>query len=119
MTLTPGEFKAINELRDLDHNIIIRPADKGSAVVVQDSETYIQEANRQLNNPMFYLHVKEDLTQNHKDEVLHYIDQMYVKGELDIYVVNYLHEQESKTARFYLLPQIHKGLTPPPGRSIC
>ena len=84
-------------------------------MVVQDRETYIVEALRQLNNPMFYLKVDEDLTPKHKDEVLNYIDRMYEEGELDITVVNYLHEQETKTARFYLLPkiQIHKGILPP------
>jgi hypothetical protein len=54
--LTPGEFKAIKELQNLVHKIIIKPADKGSAVVVLDRETYIQEAHRQLNNPKFYKH---------------------------------------------------------------
>ena len=64
--LTPGEFKAIKEIQDLTHQIIIRPADKGSAVVVQDRETYIAESLRQLNNPMFYLKVDEDLTPKNK-----------------------------------------------------
>ena len=116
--LTPGEFKAISELQDLANKIIIRPADKGSAVVVQDRETYLAEAMRQLNNPMFYQKVDEDLTPKHRAEVLNHIDKMYDKGELDISVVNYLRDQETKTARFYLLPKIHKGQTPPPGRPI-
>ena len=35
---------------------------------------------------------------------------MFDDGELDISVVlNYLHEQENITARFYLPPKIHKG----------
>ena len=108
--LTPGEFKAINELQQLNDKIIIRPADKGSAVVVQNRQTYIAEAYRQLKNPMFYKQVEEDLTLKHKGEVLAYIDKMYEDGELDVSVVNYLHEQETKTARFYLLPKIHKGI---------
>jgi hypothetical protein len=116
--LTPGEFKAISELQNLADKIIIRPADKGSAVVVQDRETYIAEANRQLTNPMFYMKVEEDLTPKHRGEVLAYIDKMFEEGDLDVSVVNYLHEQENKTARFYLLPKIHKGISPPPGRPI-
>jgi hypothetical protein len=116
--LTPGEFKAIQELKDLDEQIIIKPADKGSAVVVLDRQTYIQEALRQLNNPMYYQKMEEDLTPKHRGEVLAQIDKMYDEGELDISVVNYLHDQETKTARFYLLPKIHKGINPPPGRPI-
>ena len=60
--LMPGEFKAIKELQDLRDKIVIKPADKVSAVVVQDRETYIPEAHRQLSNPMFYLKVEDDLT---------------------------------------------------------
>ena len=61
-------------------------------MVVLDRETYIQEVNRQLNNPMFSLKVEEDLTPKHRGGVLHLIDKMLEDGELDISVVNYLHE---------------------------
>jgi hypothetical protein len=68
--LTPGEFKAITELRSLDSKIIIKPADKGSAVVIMDRETYLHEAHRQLSNPMFYQKVEQDLSHKHRGEVL-------------------------------------------------
>jgi hypothetical protein len=116
--LTPGEFKAIKQLLDLDNQIIIRSADKGSAVIVMDRQSYIDEAYRQLDNPMYYAKLEEDLTPKHRGEVLTLIDKMFDEGELDISVVNYLHEQETKTSRFYLLPKIHKGITPPPGKPI-
>jgi hypothetical protein len=35
-------------------DIIIKPADKGSAVVVMDKMTYLQEAERQLSDCRFY-----------------------------------------------------------------
>jgi hypothetical protein len=41
-------------LRKERNDIIIKPADKGSAVVVMDKTTYIQEAERQLSNCRFY-----------------------------------------------------------------
>jgi hypothetical protein len=43
---------------------------------------------------------------------------MFSDGELDFTVVNYLHDKECKTANFYMLPKIHKGVNPPPGRPI-
>ena len=67
--LTPGEFLAIKELQNLNHKIIVKAADKGSAVVVQDRETYLAEAKRQLSNPAFYLQVEEDLTEKHRIEI--------------------------------------------------
>jgi hypothetical protein len=44
---------------------------------------------------------------------------MLDKGEIDISVYNYLINREPRTANLYLLPKIHKGITPPPGRPIC
>ena len=46
--LTPEEVEALRQLRQ-DAHLIIKPADKGSAVVVMDREHYIQEAERQLD----------------------------------------------------------------------
>jgi hypothetical protein len=43
-------------------DIIIKPADKGSAVVVMDKTTYIQEAERQLSDCRFYEKLDSDPT---------------------------------------------------------
>jgi hypothetical protein len=115
--LTPGEFQALRELKTMNH-IVLKKADKGSAVVVMDKDIYIAEAHRQLQNPNFYKKVENDLTEKHRSEVQTYIDKMYTDGELDISVVNYLYDHECRTAQLYLLPKIHKGINPPPGRPI-
>jgi hypothetical protein len=44
--LTPAEKGAIQELKERD-DIVIKPVDKGSAVVVMDKVDYVEEANRQ------------------------------------------------------------------------
>ena len=43
--LTQAERSALRDIQERD-DIIIKPADKGSAVVVMDKTTYIQEAER-------------------------------------------------------------------------
>jgi len=43
-------------------HIIIKPADKGSAVVVMNREDYIAEGVRQLSDQNFYKEVEKDLT---------------------------------------------------------
>ena len=116
--MTPGESKAIKELKNLDTKIVIKKSDKGTNVVIMNRNDYIKEGNRQLDNTSFYRKMDHDLTDQHRREVNQYIDTMYDNGELDISVVNYLHEKECKTANFYMLPKIHKGITPPPGRPI-
>jgi hypothetical protein len=51
--LTKAEREALAALRDRS-DIIIKPADKGSATVVMDTQAYLQEAYRQLNNDRYY-----------------------------------------------------------------
>jgi hypothetical protein len=51
--LTPAEKGAIQELKERD-DIVIKPADKGSAVVLMDKVDYLEEANRQLTDERFY-----------------------------------------------------------------
>ena len=45
--LTPAEKGALQELKERD-DIVIKSADKGSAVVVMDKVDYLVKANRQL-----------------------------------------------------------------------
>ena len=51
--LTPAEKGALQELKERD-DIVIKSADKGSAVVVMDKVDYLEEANRQLTDERFY-----------------------------------------------------------------
>ena len=51
--ISPAQIRTIRELKN-NKNIIIRPADKGSSVVVMRTEAYRTEALRQLNNDNYY-----------------------------------------------------------------
>lgn len=57
--LTPNERKALKNLRHRD-DIVIKPADKGAAVVILSLEDYLKEAKRQLDNPSHYLQLISD-----------------------------------------------------------
>ncbi|XP_069134262.1 uncharacterized protein [Argopecten irradians] len=54
-------------LHSLQHNaeIVIKPADKGAAVVIMNRRDYISEANRQLSNAQFYQKLDRDPTEEH------------------------------------------------------
>ena len=116
--LTHGERLAIQQLKN-NNNIVILPADKGSAVVVQNLTDYLKEGKKQLSNEAFYQEMDSDLTANHNREITSFLGQMLDNGEIDITVFLYLVNKEPRTANMYLLPKIHKGVTPPPGRPIC
>ena len=61
-------------------DIVIKPADKGSAVVVLSKEDYIKEANRQLNESVYYRKLSADPTSQYPTEVKQCVDSMFKVG---------------------------------------
>ena len=51
--LTKAERKGLQELK-LNNDIIIRKADKGSAVVIMNTKDYLREGYRRLQDTNFY-----------------------------------------------------------------
>lgn len=58
--LTGEKTTALKELRE-NIQIIIKPADKGSAVVILDRDQYLQEGYRQLNDATYYSKLKKPI----------------------------------------------------------
>ena len=65
-----------------NENIIIKPADKGSAIVILDKQSYINEGQGQLHNTQFY----EETESNHTGEVISrvnlHVHNMLQRGEI-------------------------------------
>ena len=74
-----------NALRNLPQrkDIVIKPADKGSAVVVLSKEDYIKEANRQLNNLSYYIKLDTDPTPRYASEIRSFINSMFTRGQIN------------------------------------
>ena len=115
--ITAEEHQALQNLRK-DTNIVIKPADKGGAVVVWDRQNYIKEGLRQLSDPTFYIQTETDLTSTHFREVVTALDDMKSMKEIDSSCYDFLTQTPIRTAQFYMLPKIHKDLSNPPGRPI-
>ena len=115
--LTPNERKALKELCN-NKDIIIKPADKGSAVVIMQREDYLREGYRQLSDPKFYRKLDHEPTADFHQEIKVFLEDMYQNTEIDISVQEYLLEDTHRTSQLYLLPKIHKNVLPPPGRPI-
>ena len=113
--LSPSERESLKKLRN-DDRIVIKPADKGSSVVVLDSEDYIAEAQRQLSDERFYRKLDHDPTKEHEEAVCKTLYKMHDGGFIDDKTLEYLLPDHSKPGRFYLLPKIHKEGNP--GRPI-
>ena len=108
----------MRELKGLSDTIIIKPADKGSAVVLQDVTDYIQEGQRQLSDRQFYHKVDHDLSSDHMHAIEDIVEVMRAKKDICKKVRDYLLHFPMRTSRFYMLPKIHKDKFPPPGRPI-
>ena len=59
--MTEGERRGLRDL-ERDSSIVIKPAAKGSAVVIQDRLYYLREGYKHLSDPVFYKAIDEDLT---------------------------------------------------------
>ena len=115
--LTQEEYKSIKSLKN-NPDIIIKPADKGSAVVILNKDNYIAEGERQLRDQQFYEETSTDLT----GEVLHrvnlFVNNMLQRGQITEKTSSYLTTDIDRTQQLYLLPKIHKDMNNPPGRPI-
>ena len=83
---------ALYFLRD-DPSIIIKEADKESAVVVWDREDYLREANNQLSDKDVYRKVKGDVEDHLMNVIKSVLRKIKNRGEisdetLDYFLVN-------------------------------
>ena len=115
--LSSAEYKSINSLFKND-NIVIKPADKGSGIVILNKDDYIKEGERQLADTTFYKSIDSDLTQTHLGQIKEVVDKMLADEEITEKTHRYLITNCDRTPEFYLLPKIHKSLVNPPGRPI-
>ena len=113
--LKPSERSALHSLKKKE-DIIIKPADKGSAVVVMDREHYISEAERQLNDSTYYKALDHDPTHEFAKKVADAVSEMLNGDHISEKNAIYLTVDQPKAGRFYLLPKIHKAENP--GRPI-
>ena len=114
--LTREERTALNDLRD-DYSIVIKEADKGSAVVVWDREDYIKEASSQLQDNNVYEETSFE-AEVLSDKILQILNEMKIKEEITDKNIEYFMINNPRLARFYLLPKIHKRLSNVPGRPV-
>ena len=113
--ITKEERNALYTLRD-DPTIIIKGAEKGSAVVVWDGEDYLKEASKQLENKDVYEEVQND------PSILINTIMCALKKirilDLSNDTLDYLLVKDPKLARFYISHNSHKRLHNVPNRPV-
>ena len=113
--LTNCQLKSIQDLAK-DPDIVIKKADKGNAIVIMDTKDYLYEGFRQLSDTNFYQAVEYDLTPVHETKVNRLVQSLFNNKLITKRGKRHLWAEHCTTARFYLLPKIHKKSIP--GRPI-
>ena len=109
--LSIQEQKAMKDLQDRS-DIIIKKADKGGAVVIWNTEDYIKEADRQLNDTTSYKKLDTNPTEDNVKKIKSTIDQLKKQELISEKVSDSLIPENVKTPRFYMFPKIHKPNNP-------
>ena len=108
--INSDEERALKSLRH-NLNIVIKPADKGCAIVVWRKDLFIAEAERQLSEETTYERQEHDITKEHQEIVRDTITDLVNSEELPQSAMNLINPNP-RTSKFYLLPKIHKPNTP-------
>ena len=115
--LTREERVSLENLKN-DKNIVIKGADKGSAVIVWDREDYLKEAEKQLGDTSIYTKIIDDPVQSLKENIKKTLSKIRERRDIPLETLDYFMVNKPKLGRFYLLPKIHKRLNNVPGRPV-
>jgi len=106
--LTAAERRALTEIRN-NSDIIVKPADKGGAVVIMDRKLYIAEGMRQLSDPIYYKELDTAIFPESVGLINELVQQLLNKKFINDRQYEFLKATpNSKQRHFYLLPKIHK-----------
>ena len=112
---TSLERKALSSLRKRS-DIIIKPANKGLATVAMSKDNYLIRVMSHLNNTQFCEKLSEDPTERFSEEITSSLREMHERRVINRDTFEFLRPKKARTARFYIVPKIHKdGI---PGRPI-
>jgi hypothetical protein len=113
--LTQQQRQCIKDLRS-NPDCIIKPADKGGAIVLMTKSQYLEKANALLQDRRHYRKIPTDMTNTYNKQITEYVKDQKERGNITMEVATYLTTKSPRTAIFYVLPKIHKpGI---PGRPI-
>ncbi|CAJ0935698.1 unnamed protein product [Ranitomeya imitator] len=107
--LSPSEKLALERLSS-DKTLVVKPADKGGAIVIMDRTDYIEEAYRQLNDSDIYRVTSQNPLNSIAQKIKTLLEFHEQEGTIDNKVRTFLIKTDPITPIFYLLPKIHKQL---------
>ena len=111
MNITNKEEMALKSIL-MDDTIIIRPADKGSGIVVMDTESYITGLEKEVENSKSYVRTSDTKYQEAEKLVKRTVSGMYKKGHISSEMRRYMIPKTAKSGRLKGNPKLHKKGNP-------
>lgn len=122
---SPTDHAAIKSLKSITPFLIIKPADKGACIVLQDRTSYTSEAQRHLQVAHHYMPIPHPLHLESASIFRTLINKMKQEKLIPSKVHKFLlPPDEPRPRQLYFLPKIHKPVDKwpspniPPGRPI-
>jgi len=104
------QIRAIKKFKS-NSELIVKPADKGGAVVVMEKALYEKEALRQLNNSYYYRPLPSGPIYHDKaSAIFNVLFELFTRGFITGRQLGYLRaDPRTMDSRYmYILPKIHK-----------
>ena len=115
--LPKNGWSTIKKLKE-NHEIIINTADKGSCIVVQDRDKYVEAGRKHLDDPSTYSRLETDITDMIKQTINIKLFKLLEEGLFKKQIYEFcLPPEEHRTNQMYFLLKLHK--TPHAIRPIC
>ena len=117
--LNREEYLTMRNLQD-GRNVIIKPADKGSAVVIWNQNDYLKETKKQLSDKSTYLKtevIEKDLVDlvGQSNKMFENLQRKSVIQEKEKNYFKFNLKKSTNLRKLYLLPKIHESLSNVPG----
>lgn len=109
--LSPDEFIALRTLKE-DKSIIIKPADKGGAIVVMDYVDYKEGMTAMLSDTTSYVVLKQNPVPSIRNALNSLINLGRLNSWLSDITAEFLCNKHPCCPVIYGLPKIHKGMNP-------
>ncbi len=109
--LTHTERKTLNELAS-DQSLVIKSADKGSGIVVEDRDKYIQAGTNHLSDQTIYEKIQSDPTPQLGLAINTFVKSIHNRGIIDNITKDFLifpTDTPPRTQQLYFLKKIHKN----------
>ncbi|CAG2204322.1 unnamed protein product [Mytilus edulis] len=111
INLTTKEENALKDILQ-DDDIVIRPADKGSGIVVINKEEYFKKLEEEITNNDTYSETEQNTTHQITKKVKSLVNRMKKEGSISGEMKTYLIPKHPHPAKLKGNPKIHKQNKP-------